>query len=750
MKWLRSIYYSFPIQLLLVSLKRHQLFLAFWVLLFSIIVGRFAISYGVPYLFFDPEYLDHTGYLAFTIVGMGFGAFYVSWNLNCYMLHSYRFNFMARFHRPMGIYFLNNSIIPLIFIINYFIAIARFQTESQHYSTYKIIFSLVGFTIGFVTILLLTSVYFTFTNRTALSAEAARKKTYKRNRIFKPITEIHEEYGQPYVYVEHYITYRLRAGSINKLEQYHPETLRLIYRQHHLNAFFAQTVIASFILGIGFFMDDAFFQIPTAASVFMFLSLIISIFGVLMYWTGEWATTAILVFFLISNEAYKIDTLGYQSRVYGMDYSKKAAYDIESFRGMSSPAHIQSDIDHFTTILENWKKKNSKGLSPGEKPKLIFINVSGGGLRAALFSTKIMQHADSLLGGKLFDKTFMISGASGGMFGAAYMRELYLQRVDGTPIDIDDNEYAENISKDLLNPVCISLLSNDMFIPVHKFRLDGYSYFKDRGYMMEQKLSLNTDHLLDKRIKDYYQDECQARIPLLMIHTEVNNDSRRFFISPQPVSFLMRPVGKYTTNRNMEIDAIDFCRFFKEQHGENLTLLSALRMNATFPLILPNSMMPTEPETSILDGGALDNLGYEPMFRILETFKDWINQNTSGVLIIQVRDAARHEYDDMSLEKKDLFTMITNPFGTIFGNQFSNQDFVIDQKLGYSNEELHGRVRIISFEYTAEKESQKAALSLHLTQREKEDIDHALSRPQNVNAFKILEKAVKSASIPEP
>ena len=750
MKWLRSIYYSFPIQLLLVSLKRHQLFLAFWVLLFSIIVGRFAISYGVPYLFFDPEYLDHTGYLAFTIVGMGFGAFYVSWNLNCYMLHSYRFNFMARFHRPMGIYFLNNSIIPLIFIINYFIAIARFQTESQHYSTYKIIFSLVGFTIGFVTILLLTSVYFTFTNRTALSAEAARKKTYKRNRIFKPITEIHEEYGQPYVYVEHYITYRLRAGSINKLEQYHPETLRLIYRQHHLNAFFAQTVIASFILGIGFFMDDAFFQIPTAASVFMFLSLIISIFGVLMYWTGEWATTAILVFFLISNEAYKIDTLGYQSRVYGLDYSKKAAYDIESFRGMSSPAHIQSDIDHFTTILENWKKKNSKGLAPGEKPKLIFINVSGGGLRAALFSTKIMQHADSLLGGKLFDKTFMISGASGGMFGAAYMRELYLQRVDGTPIDIDDNEYAENISKDLLNPVCISLLSNDMFIPVHKFRLDGYSYFKDRGYMMEQKLSLNTDHLLDKRIKDYYQDECQARIPLLMIHTEVNNDSRRFFISPQPVSFLMRPVGKYTTNRNMEIDAIDFCRFFKEQHGENLTLLSALRMNATFPLILPNSMMPTEPETSILDGGALDNLGYEPMFRILETFKDWINQNTSGVLIIQVRDAARHEYDDMSLEKKDLFTMITNPFGTIFGNQFSNQDFVIDQKLGYSNEELHGRVRIISFEYTAEKESQKAALSLHLTQREKEDIDHALSRPQNVNAFKILEKAVKSASIPEP
>jgi len=212
---------------------------------------------------------------------------------------------------------------------------------------------------------------------------------------------------------------------------------------------------------------------------------------------------------------------------------------------------------------------------------------------------------------------------------------------------------------------------------------------------------------------------------------------------------MMRPVGKYTTNRNLEIDAIDFCRFFKQEDGDNLTLLSALRMNATFPLILPNSALPTTPETSILDGGALDDLGYEPTFRVMQTFKDWINENTSGVLIIQIRDGARHEEDDVSMEKKDLFTMFTNPFGTIFGNQMSNQDFVMDQKLGYANEELNGKVRTISFEYTAAKENQKAALSLHLTQREKEDLTNALYRPNNADGFKQLQKAVKSASIPE-
>jgi hypothetical protein len=522
--------------------------------------------------------------------------------------------------------------------------------------------------------------------------------------------------------------------------------MRLIYRQHHLNALFAQTVIVAIILSIGFFMNISLFQIPTAASFFIFLSIIMSLFGALMYWTGSWATTAIVVFFLFANEVYKFDLLGYKSQVYGLDYSKKAVYDEKAFKKLSTPAQIQNDIDHFTLILENWRRKNSKGMMAWNKPKLVFINVSGGGLRAAMFATEVIQRADSLLGGKLFENTFMISGASGGMFGAAYMRELYLQKMDGAIIDMYDSKYPENIGKDLLNPVCVSLVSNDAFVPIHMFKRDSFLYFKDRGYMMEQELSNHTDHLLEKKIKDYYQDELKARIPVMMIHTEVNNDARRFFISPQPVSFLMRPVGKYTTNRDLDVDAIDFCHFFKKQRGDNISMLTALRINATFPLILPNSALPTDPETTILDGGALDDMGSEPTFRVLGTFRDWINQNTSGVLIIQIRDGARHEDDDLGIEKKDLFTMLTNPLGTIFSNQSSNQDFVMDQKLGYANEALRGKVQTISFEYIAKKENQKAALSFHLTQREKDDIRSSLDRPNNADAFQLLQKAVKNVS----
>ena len=160
-------------------------------------------------------------------------------------------------------------------------------------------------------------------------------------------------------------------------------------------------------------------------------------------------------------------------------------------------------------------------------------------------------------------------------------------------------------------------------------------------------------------------------------------------------------------------------------------------------------MLPTTPEINILDGGALDNLGSEPTFRIMSTFRDWINRNTSGVVIIQIWDATKHEEKNTGIDKKDFFTMLTNPLGTILNNQMNNQHFQQDQKLGYTNEALDGKVQMISFEYVAEEESKKAALSFHLTQREKDDIRYSLDRPANAKAYQLLEEAIRNAASPE-
>ena len=196
---LRNIYYSFPVQLLLISIKKYPLLLAFWVVAFLLVTGHFGRDFGIPYLFLDPEYLDHTGYVSFVLVGIGFGMFYISWNLNCYMLHSYRFRFMSSFQKPMGVFFLNNSLLPLSFIVTYLIAVSRFQIQDQYATYWTIVMSQVGFVGGFALIVLLAAFYFTFSNKAShRAAEEHRRRrgmpTHFRNAMagqYDALPDIH-------------------------------------------------------------------------------------------------------------------------------------------------------------------------------------------------------------------------------------------------------------------------------------------------------------------------------------------------------------------------------------------------------------------------------------------------------------------------------------------------------------------------------------------------------------------------------
>jgi hypothetical protein len=332
----------------------------------------------------------------------------------------------------------------------------------------------------------------------------------------------------------------------------------------------------------------------------------------------------------------------------------------------------------------------------------------------------------------------MISGASGGMFGMTYLRELFLQKQEGFPIDIHDRQYAFNVGKDMLNPIAISILSNDVLLPFHKFSVGNNHYTKDRGYIFEKFYCNNTGFRFDKTLNDYRNAEFKAKVPLMIYYATVMSDSRRYFISPQPISFLMRPFGKNAEENNFAIDGIDFCRFFEKQDGQNLLVTSAMRMDATFPFILPNPVLPTDPPTYVMDGGAMDDSGVEPTFRFLQTFKNWINQNTRGVVVIQIRDSKKQDEEPQEQMQTTVLSRLTDPLGTIYNNIENMQDFQVDQKLNYMDDELRGKLNFVYFEYTSDKKDEKAAMSMHISSRDKNDIIKSLGRSNNVAAFNKL------------
>ena len=114
-------------------------------------------------------------------------------------------------------------------------------------------------------------------------------------------------------------------------------------------------------------------------------------------------------------------------------------------------------------------------------------------------------------------QTFLINGASGGLLGAAYFRDLYWQKQKDQKVDIQDNSYAKNISRDLLNPLFSSFVSRDFIGPVRTFDYGGYTYSRDRGFSFEEKLNDNTRGLLDKKLADYKAAEEHADIPVMFL-----------------------------------------------------------------------------------------------------------------------------------------------------------------------------------------------------------------------------------------
>jgi hypothetical protein len=170
-----------------------------------------------------------------------------------------------------------------------------------------------------------------------------------------------------------------------------------------------------------------------------------------------------------------------------------------------------------------------------------------------------------------------------------------------------------------------------------------------------------------------------------------------------------------------EVDGVDFGAFFRAQGADSLAFTNALRMNCTFPLILPNVWLPTVPSLEIMDAGVRDNYGLGLATRFVHSFRDWITENTSGVVFVQIRCWDKVDAITVSDTKGILESLLTP--ATAAGNITAIQDFEQDNMLALLSD-LMGkqRVDIVRFIYHPVRKNRTASLSLHLSKREKIDI----------------------------
>jgi hypothetical protein len=732
MVYLKSVYYSFPVQLILLYLKKYQLLLIFWLILFSTIHGGFMHSVGADALFLAPEYLDHVNALSGAIVGAATGAFIMSWNVTTFILFSRHFRFLATTTRPFLKFCTNNFILPGCLLIYYFFKAIDFDSSKELMTNVEIAWLIAGFLAGFFLVIGLSLLYFFGADRTIIRQMTpliANPKLFKSQ--FKS-NDTHI-YSSRLIRVHWYMSGPLSMKQVRDVSHYSKEFIDRVFSRHHFAAILSICIAFLFLVLVGFFMDAPYFQLPAAASIFLFFSILLAVSGAFSYFLESWSIPFLVLLFFFLNILYQYEIIDPTNKAYGLNYTNRAdrpEYSQAHLLDMCSPEKVAADKSRMLRILENWKKKQKE-----EKPILLIINTSGGGSRSAAFTMNVLQKLDKENGGRLMDKTFLITGASGGMFGAAYFRELSRLKTKDSSVNPDDHKYTDAISVDLLNPLFSSFVARDLFSPAQKFKVGDYEYIKDRGYAFEQKLNANTGGVLDRQLRDIEPEEASAKIPLMLFSSVVTRDSRTMLISTQPISFLMRPVFDSSRIKTIAPDAVDFGSFFYKQDPMNVRMLTALRMNATFPYVLPNVWLPSEPVIDVMDAGFRDNFGEQVGIRFVHVFRDWIQQNTRGVLLIQIRDRKTGGWEN-PFESTNITEIITKPLLLIQFNWYKMQEYNQNDLLSVMEGYMGNTFYKMTFQYEPKTANEGAALNFHLSRKEKLDIANAVNSPLNQDILK--------------
>jgi hypothetical protein len=740
--------YSFSIQLVVMHLKKNQLMMLYWFILFGFITQSFSKRFGIPYLFLDPEYLGEVNILSFFIVGITCGVFIMAFNVSSYILNSFRFPFLACLSKTFQKYTFNNFIIPASFVLVYIIEIVYFQYVSQFKSIPEIMTYIIGFLAGIFIIISLTLRYFLLTNKDIYKLFGVEHADIKPTPESKPLTrddwKKRKAKGDKSWRVETYLVMPFHTRLVRGTEHYKTYMLQSVFKQNHINAAVMEVLLFTLFIILGLFREFAFFQIPAAASLILLFTMFIMLSGVFRFWLKSWASTAIIGLFILINFFSQFEFFNQRNKAFGLNYSSpRTAYNIQAVEENLKPEYYISDREVTIQSLENWKKKwTQAGI---EKPKLVVATTSGGGLRSSLFTFRTLQIADSVLDGKIMDHLRLISGSSGGIIGAAYYRGLYLN--NSQDLYFNGPQHVDNISKDLLNTTTFSFTVSDLFMNVQTFRENGSTYYKDRGYAFETELNKNTGQILSKPLGYYRKPELNADIPMMIVSPTIINDGRALMISPLGISYLLQQKPDDVSSLNPIPDGIEFTRFFSDHDPLNTRFSSILRMNSNFPYIMPATSLPTDPWIEVMDAGIRDNYGVLNAVRFIYEFRDWIKSNTSGVVFLQIRDTNK-KGSNIGTGSSDLISKLTSPLRNVSGNFILMQDYIQDDHLRYLESILDCPFDYVSMELPQMDE--KIALSWHLTEREKQFLINAVYTDENRNSMDKLGKLLNYPSASPP
>ncbi len=712
----------FALHLLWAHLKYNSLGLLYWTILFLIINDKLGYAFGLSFLFNAPEVNNEISSFSFFLIGISVGGFAMAFHTRSYRRLSAHYPFLVRLGKPFVVFLINNSIIPIVFLLNYLWRIHKVLAREEFISYGEVRKLQLMLLLGFLTFIILAIAFFLpwgkkiSENNSTGSVKVQRKlRMVQRIREKKEAQEAKVEI--PFIYFDRF----LRIRNSRSVKHFSPAMFTESYARTRISAsFFELLTLFSFVV-IGLINDKVGIELPAGMSILLLLTLLIMVYNSLRSWFRSWTILIILgVFITIQFLSVHTSMFHFESRMIGLDYRKKVPYSIQNIEKHYAVARENSSSDSLLEIsrLNAWKLKTGK-----KKPLLLIVNTSGGGSRSAYWTFETLNALNSISKGKFVKHLNLISGASGGMLGASFFREISSAKEKRAL-----SQLRKAISSDLLNQLALVASTKDVFYRKKQLR-KGFEIVYDRGISFEDHLNQQTFGVFQKEIKDIAEKESKAEIPAILFTPTIVNDGRALLISGMPTRFLLTGPEK----GNM-YPFIDFKSFFHNTSGTQLS--SIIRMNASFPYVLPMMRLPTEEDIVAMDAGVRDNFGGKISCTWLRKMHDWIEKETSGVVVLQIRDSKGIYVD----EKVDGFTFLdklTKPMFNLQSNFPQTHDFEQDALYEQIQTFYKVPVKCISFNLRNTTKD-RISLSWHLTRREKQLIQKALYSEENKTKMKSL------------
>ncbi|MFV8752056.1 hypothetical protein ACNOYE_16035 [Nannocystaceae bacterium ST9] len=479
----------------------------------------------------------------------------------------------------------------------------------------------------------------------------------------------------------------LRTAVIQRVPE--RSWFRLPRFEHRLQLVFFAAMLAAYFGVTAAIWLGAEPKIPAAAALCLGLGLVAGVYGFVRFNFERHRKLIYLGLFsvfagiqaLTFGRAHRLDNPG-------LDYA--APVDL------ARPAPANPTLLDDREVLERWRARFDRA------PRLVVVASSGGGLRASLWTARVLTELEAGIPG-FADHVRLVTGASGGMVGAGiWVATLQAEGGHG------EHDVVDESGREALGPITLHLT----------MPLPG-----DRGEALDRALVDNSEGALAIGLRELADDEAQGRRPSLVYAPIMVEDGRPMLFSNLELEALCSVgIGDAAPTTL----ALEFYRLFPAADPPLATLA---RLSASAPLVSPAVQLPTLPSRSLVDAGFADPYGVDLATRWIARHAEWLRANTAGVVLVQIRDR-RESWREVARARPHpwlwrAIAQIAAPGESIVRSRRSTIGFRNELEIAQLAGSLPSLTTVV-FELDAE-----ASLSWSLSEHEKTAIQAAIHSPEN-------------------